>query len=641
MSENSKPSQLTNIWRQLIYDGLAIGIFIGLLEVCWVYLLPTFLPGRKYMLPISTVGRFVLIAILVDIFLAFVAVGFLGVLLWGIRKIWRQADSFRHWPAVIRFFIIAGGFSYFYVALVYTYYLFHTTLLKRQAAMIGVLLIIPISALVVWLLGLLRRRFGKAAPKVVWVFALVALFSIIVPNYLRYRSVNGIDINMDLPAINTNNAPNVLLVTLDTLRADHVGCYGNKIVQTPVLDALAADSCLFEAAFSQAPTTTASHCSIMTSTQVARHCAMNGSAMKSGFPTLAEILQAGGYETASFVSCTMVRSGNSGLDRGFDYYEDSISPYVTFLRNDECQFVLAVYLFAWLQDNQIRGNIVSNRALAWLDKRTTGPFFCWLHYFDPHDPYDAPGSYKDMYDGKIDPNLPCLYQRVHYAGEVTYVDTQLGRVIKTLKDKALYDDMLIIVTADHGEAFGEKHGDVTEFGHGNHLYDTTQHIPLLIKMPGRKAAGQRIKDVVQLVDLAPTVLDYLGASFPKTFEGKSLLDLLNGGHRSEPGVAYSENRGGAMILGIGQIRSMRMQLARRTPEIKYIHNIARSCEELYDIVTDPNETINIYHDRPELAKSCYQSIEETLGVKPLKTTVTTVDPKVLEQLKSLGYIGND
>lgn len=267
----------------------------------------------------------------------------------------------------------------------------------------------------------------------VWGVALVVLICMTTPNYLVYRSANTVD--MELPVLGTEHRPNVLLVTLDTLRADYLACYGNKIVQTPVLDALAKDGFLFEAAFAQAPSTTPSHCSMMTSTYVVRNGALNGCAMKVGFPTLAEILRANGYETSAFVSATTVRSTNSGLQHGFDYYEDSISPYTALLRNDEYQFVLLSYLFLKMQHSQIPGHIVSNRALPWLNERGDKPFFLWLHYFDPHTPYDAPEPYKDMYAGKVAADLPCVLERSRYAGEVTYTDFELGRIIKALKDK--------------------------------------------------------------------------------------------------------------------------------------------------------------------------------------------------------------
>jgi len=507
-------------------------------------------------------------------------------------------------------------------------------------AVVGILLIVFISIVVTWLLAIVRRRLGKTAPVVVWALILLGLFCTILSKYLPYRSANTVE--MDLPIMNSETRPNFLLVTLDTLRADYLGCYGNKIVQTPELDALAADGCLFEAAFSQAPTTTPSHCSIMTSTYAAQHGAINGSAMKMGFPTLAEILRLNGYETSAFVSSYMVRSNNTRLHHGFDYYEDSISPYTTLLKNDESQFLIIVYIFSHLQNNQIRGDNVSDRAIKWLDKHKQEPFFCWLHYFDPHDPYDAPHPYKNMYDNKINKDdLPMAVARSRYAGEVTYTDTQLGRYIDALKRKGIYDDMLIIVTSDHGEAFGEKHGDITDIAHGNHLYDATQHVPLIVKLPRRQQTRQRCRDVVQLVDLAPTVLEYMGASLPQSFQGKSLLDLLNGQQRSKSGVAFAESQRynlTKLLPGIGQDTRIERQKSIRTAEHKYIVDLSNDFrQELYDLISDPHETINISTKKHELAKKYYQRIEDTLG-KLVETEAIELDPGMFKRLKSLGYI---
>jgi len=632
---NKYPESLpvNSIWSRLICNSAAIGVLMGLFEVCFTYFLPAFFPNRRYELPISTVGRFVLLAIVIDVCLMLIAAIFLGVLILLVRKISRRAHSSHYYPTLIRFLLVAGSLSYLFISIAYSYFTFSSERLKLLTAIVGVLLVILTSLAVVWLLGVLQRRFSKAVPTMAWILALVVLICTTAPNYLAYRSANTVDI--DLPALNTEHAPNVLLVTLDTLRADHLACYGNKIVQTPTLDALAKDGFLFEAAFVQSPTTTPSHCSIMTSTYVARNGALNGCAMKVGFPTLAEILQANGYETSAFVSATTVRSTNSGLQRGFDYYEDSISPYTTLLRNDEYQFVLLAYLFVKMQNSQIPGYIVTNRALSWLNDGRQGPFFFWLHYFDPHSPYDAPGPYKDMYDGKIDTTLPYVLERSRYAGEVTYTDFELGRIIKALKDKGLYDEMFIIVMSDHGEAFGEIHGDITEYGHGIYLYDTTQHIPLIIKLPGRTKAGQRFKDVVQSIDLAPTVLDYLGGLFPGSFQGSSLLDLLNGQQRGAAGTAYSERT--VRPPSFGKFTKRTRLMAMRTADMKYICEADGESQELYNVASDPEETINVYPDNLELAKIYYKRVQDVLA-KPAETGATDFDPKTLEHLRSLGYI---
>lgn len=632
MNKDFKSLQNTGIWSHLICGSAAIGVLMGLFEVCWTYFLPAFFPNRRYVLPISTVGRFVLLAIIIDVCLMLMAAFFLGTLFSLVHKISQRAYLSRYCPTLTRFLLIAGALSYLYVGIVYSYFSFSSRL-KLKTAIIGILPVMLASMGVAWFLRISLRKFGRATPTTVWILVLIVLISTTTPNYLLYRSANTVD--MDLPVLSTEHAPNILLVTLDTLRADHLACYGNKIVQTPVLDALAADGCIFEAAFAQAPTTTPSHCSIMTSTYVVRNGSLNGCAMKVGLPTLAEIFQTNGYETSAFVSATTVRSTNSGLHQGFDYYEDSISPYTTLFRNDEYQFVLLAYLFVKMQNYRIPGYIVTNRALSWLDKCEQSPFLCWLHYFDPHDPYDAPRPYKDMYDGKTDPALPCVLNRSRYAGEVTYTDFQLGRVIKALKEKELYDDMLIIVTSDHGEAFGEKHGDITEYKHGLHLYDTTQHIPLIIKLPGQKQSGQRIQDVVQLIDLAPTVLDYLNASFPESFQGRSLLDLLNGHQRSETGIAYAERA--IRPPTVGRFHKPTKLMAMRTPDIKYICDASGERQELYNIASDPTETVNIYLDNLESAKTFYKHIRGILA-EPADTRATDLDPKVLEQLRSLGYI---
>lgn len=626
-----------NMWKYLFYNATAIGVFMGLLEVCWAYLLPVVFPGRKYDLPISTFGRFILIAVVIDIFLMTAGASFLGTLISVIRKLFQRADSFRYWPAIIRFLLVAGMLSYLYVGFVYTYYFFDTSQSKMLFAVKGLLVIILLSTVATWFFVMVKQRFGKVTTRVLLSLILGLLICVIMPNYFRYRTQNSVDIN--LPALGDTEHPNILLVTLDTLRADYLGCYGNKVVQTPALDALASDGYLFEKAFAQSPFTTPSHCSIMTSTYASWHGAANGSAMKKDYPTLAEILQVNGYETAAFVSSTMVRS-STGLNRGFDYYEDSISTYSSLFRNDECPFILATCLVSWMQDNQIPGNTVTNRALAYLNN-VGSPFFCWLHYYDPHAPYDAPEQYKRMYDGKMDSQLPKAIERSRYAGEVTYTDFQLGRIIKYFKGKDLYDEMLIIITADHGEAFGEKHDKIVEYGHGKYLYDTTQHIPLIVKLPKTKAGGRRNKDIVQLIDIAPTVLDLLGATHIETFQGHSFLNLLNGHERGIGGIAYAETTKlpsiGKNILENDESSKL---VSMRTDKFKYISDIGRERQELYDIVIDPHETVDIYSKKSELAQKYYQKIQDILDTS-VKNETFTVDPRVLQQLKTLGYIGEE
>jgi arylsulfatase A-like enzyme len=636
---NKKPEHYstTSVWRHLLCNGIAVGIILALLEVCWTYLLPKLFPIRKYALPTSSIGWFIILAIIVDTLFVLAGATLLGLLISIIRKLLRPTRSFNHWNTLISFLIIAGVLSYLYRGYLYIYVCLEGNPARLPAMLIGISLIIVLSASFVWLLAKLQRRVGSIAPIVVWLFIVFILTCLIGANYRSYS--NSLS-NISIPDVQFKRHPNILLVTLDTLRSDHLACYGNKIVQTPVLDALAADGHLFESAFCQIPYTTPSHCSIMTSTYTNRHGARNGSAMDATLPTIAQIFQKNGYDTAALVSSGMVRSDSSGLGRGFDYYEDSLSYYTSILRHDVCRFLLALHYLSHtpIQLYSVRGYIVSNRAIAWLNKKRDAPFFCWLHYFDPHTPYEAPEPYRDMYAGKVNPDLPAEQDRTRYAGEVTYTDAQLGRVIEMLKYKELYDETLIIVTADHGEAFGEQHGDIIEYDHGFHLYDTTLRVPLIIKLPAQKGNPHRISDIVQLIDIAPTLLDLLGAPPLGSFQGASLRDLLESRQRIKPGIAYSETSSPLTVSQVSkEVLDKRRLMSMRTADIKYIRNITGQRQELYDIDSDPLETKNIYAENSELAKSCYRSIVDTIG-SLTETETTDYDQKVLDELRSLGYV---
>jgi len=613
-----------------------VGALAGLVEVCWTYLLPTIFQGRRYVLPTSTVGWYVAVAVLTDVVLALAAALVLGLVIRLLWKLWPRTAAWRTWPLLIRIVLLSGMLSYLLGAYVFIYYFFGDGSSKTMGAVVGALIVTACSALIGVAIEFARRRLGRTAPTVSWAVAMLAAAVTFVTCYFGYRA--GIVENRSSTKLTGAPLCNILLVTLDTTRADFLGCYGNPIVQTPTLDALAADGVLFDHAISQAPTTTPSHCSLMTGTYASRNGAINGAAMRGDLPTLAEVLQENGYDTAAFVSSTMVRSTNSGLDRGFDYYEDSMCLWTPLLRHDEAQFVVAFYLLARLQGNQVPARVVSDRAVEWLNRPREAPFFCWLHYYDPHDPYRAPEPYRNMYQGKIPPD-PIQHRPVdRYAGEITYVDAQLGRVIESLKARGLYDDATIVVTADHGEAFGEKHGEQIEFGHGNHLYDTTQHVPLLVKLPGGAGAGRRVEDVVQLADVAPTLVELLGGVFPDTCQGHSFAVLLRGGQRSEPGVAYSERVKLPHFGDDADSSSSQRLMAMRTLKLKYICDDSRQRQEMYEVFDDPGETVNILLDRLDLADAVYESMVATLG-RHSETQTPGLDPAVLAQLQALGYIG--
>ncbi|HEX2695498.1 MAG TPA: sulfatase, partial [Acidobacteriota bacterium] len=271
---------------------------------------------------------------------------------------------------------------------------------------------------------------------------------------------------------------NVLLITLDTTRADHLGCYGYKPAKTPNLDKLAREGVRFARVYCPAPLTLPSHASIMTGLYPVTHGVRNnGHDLPSGIRTLAEILKGRGYATAAFVSSFSVDS-RFGLDRGFNVYDDTFrleSPFKT-------------------QNMERRAEETFARFSRWLEANGKNRFFGWVHYYDPHLPYDPPSPYKEEFDG--DP----------YDGEIAYMDRYVGAVLEGLKEQGVLDKTIVVVAGDHGEGLGDK----AELGHGIFLYEETLKVPLIVHSPVIFPHAQVVESQVRLIDVAPTILEILG-----------------------------------------------------------------------------------------------------------------------------------
>ena len=285
--------------------------------------------------------------------------------------------------------------------------------------------------------------------------------------------------------------PSVLLVSIDTLRADRVGAYGDAAARTPHMDAVAREGLLFEAAVSPVPLTLPAHATMLTGLLPPRHGVRgNGSFVLGPEPrTLAEALKKRGLATAAFVGAFPV-ARRFGLDRGFDVYDDA------FERAPGLHFEFA----------ERRADRVVDAAIAWL-AGVGGPVFVWVHLYDPHAPYDPPEGFRGV-DA--------------YRGEVAYADAMLGRLFRAWDARP--GPSIVALTSDHGEAFGE-HG---EESHGLFVYDTTLHVPFVFVGPRECTPGTRVPTAVSLVDLTPTVLDMLGLPALKTTSGRSLLPALQG-----------------------------------------------------------------------------------------------------------------
>ena len=358
-----------------------------------------------------------------------------------------------------------------------------------------------------------------------------------------------------------SEAPNVLLITLDTTRADHFGAYGNETIETPYFDQLAEDGVLFEQAMAQIPVTGPSHTTILSGQGPWTHGGLlNGKPVSPDVPLLSATLRAQGYRTGAFLSA-YVLNRDLGLARGFEVYDDDFGVIKGWTRTLPGRVQAAIE--RRLDPHHVlerRGELTVDQALAWLDSLpdpSVGiPFFGWVHLFDPHGPYEPPSPWDTKYyegDPK-DPSHTSMQQVEgvaeylkpsldgitdvqwvldQYAGEISYTDAQIGRLLDWLEQNGHAENTLVIVVGDHGESLGE-HG--VWFNHGDDLFEPSIHVPLVLKMPKTLIHyGDRIEEPVELTDLVPTIHDLLQLPPPTDIDGESLEPMLLGGvERNEP-----------------------------------------------------------------------------------------------------------
>ncbi|HVO80538.1 MAG TPA: sulfatase-like hydrolase/transferase [Terriglobales bacterium] len=404
--------------------------------------------------------------------------------------------------------------------------------------------------------------------------------------------------------------PNIILVTLDTTRADRMGFLGSNLGLTPNLDALAHESVVFSHSYAHVPLTPPSHATILTGTYPQfNHLQYMGEPLTKDLPYLPDILRRRGYRTAAFVGSMILDPKNVtafGFERGFGTYDAGFHQRKA--GEDRYKSV------------ERRAGEVVQRALTWLGKQTGGPFFLWVHCYDPHGPYDPPEPYKGRFkDG--------------YDGEIAYTDAAMGKLFGGLRARGLYDNSMIVVTADHGEAFGE-HG---EEHHGIFLYDETMHVPLLIKFPKGAWAGKRVDTRVRLVDIAPTMLQVARMAVPAAMQGESLVSLVNAqgattaaGRTSVDRPAYGETIYAHRAFGWSVLRSWRSG--------KYLY-VQAPKRELYDQSTDPQADHNIEAASKAVADTLAAQLEGFREkTSSAGTGATNLDPEQAENLRALGYL---
>jgi len=413
--------------------------------------------------------------------------------------------------------------------------------------------------------------------------------------------------------------PNIILITLDTTRADRMGFMGAKRGLTPNLDTLAQQSVIFTHAYAQVPLTTPSHAAMLTGTYPQFNQLEDlGMPLGKDLPYLPALLKRCGYQTAAFLGSNVLdaKGGTApGFDRGFDLFDTDF--HDTLPNEDRYHSI------------ERRAGDVADRALSWLDQHQKKPFFIWLHFYDAHDPYDPPAPFKEK------------YAEAPYDGEIAYTDSVVGRLIETLRQRGLFQDSLIAIAADHGEAFGE-HG---EERHGIFLYDETIHVPFLLKLPSQKLAGQRIEPRVALVDIAPSLLQAAGATIPPSMQGQSVFSLLDaaqpaprqaGDYSAEKTAdrpIFSESSYARRFFGASELRSW------RSGKYLYVQSPKR---ELYDVPADPAAGRNLASSAPAVADTLDTQLSGFLAkTSTQRSKNSKLDPSVVEKLRALGYLASE
>ncbi len=398
---------------------------------------------------------------------------------------------------------------------------------------------------------------------------------------------------------------NLVIITLDTTRADHVGAYGSRDVETPALDRLAREGVLFEQAMTSAPLTLPAHASILTGRFPPEHGVRDNGGFFLGpdQTTLAEILGPQGFKTGGFVAAYVLDS-KWGIGQGFDTYVDDFDVSKSRGRS--------------LGEIQRPANEVVDKALPWIDTVKDGPFFAWLHFYDPHTPYAPPEPYRTKYKGHP------------YRGEVAFTDSQVGRVVEFLESRGLLEHTVIAVLGDHGESLGD-HG---EDAHGFFIYEAATHVPFIIRAPLDSARGRRVADPVRVVDLLPTALDLMALPAAQQVAGKSLVPLMTGAAIELGLEGYAEAMYPLHHYGWSDLRAM------RSGRFKVID---APRPELYDIETDPGEQTDIYQQRRAVGDQMItrlRAIEQSFEKVSAALPPSDIDPEVRARLAALGYVGS-
>ena len=404
--------------------------------------------------------------------------------------------------------------------------------------------------------------------------------------------------------------PNLILITLDTVRADALGSYGQTRQPSPHIDRIGEEGVIFENAMATNPETLPSHASIFTGRWPHRHGvrANAGFILPNSEVTLAEILQQAGYRTAAEIAAPVLRK-ETRITQGFTHQRGAFSRNVM-LKDVPVQHDAEKPKTRSAAD-------ITNRGLEFMQRYGQEPFFLWLHYFDAHNPYHAPKSFRDQFPESL------------YHAEVAYTDAQIGRLLQGLAELGLDKNTIVMLTSDHGEGLNE-HGEPT---HSYFVYNTTMRVPLIIRAPDRIQGGKRISSLARTIDILPTALELLEVDPPDDLDGSSLIPLIVNDETPHTRSAYGEATRFAATFNLPTLRYLRQG------DWKYIH---KTNPELYNVSKDPDETINLVERYPDRVSAMREELETLLETQPTQASSAQaeIDAQVAAELIALGYVAH-
>jgi arylsulfatase A-like enzyme len=428
------------------------------------------------------------------------------------------------------------------------------------------------------------------------------------------------------------NRPNLLLVTVDTLRADHTTPYGYHRDTTPVLARLAREGVVVDQAYAPMATTGPSHAALFTARYpLSLGYLRNGQRLDEAHTTLAERLHAAGYRTSGAVS-SFVLDKRLGFAQGFGTYDCRFEKKRATATMERWEGLTVPAGF------DRRGDETTDVALAWLARRGRDrPFFLWVHYFDPHQPYSPPAPYDGRFAATGEAGLPGTVAL--YDGEIAFTDREIGRLLDAIEAEGLSARTLVVVTADHGEGL-MQHGHM---GHGLHLYEEAVRVPLVFRWPGSLPAGARVPGPVEHVDLMPTVLDLLGVPRgPEDVQGQSLAEALRG----RPGTPGRDPRRAVFLQRrlydtdvVSGFRVKGEKFAVRAGQWKYVEAPEEETRELYDLQADPAETKDLFAAHAAVAERLARGLAGWRGRFDRRARAgDDSSSEMQEALRALGYV---